>query len=228
MMSPAMTPIPPIRSARAARAVPSLVRAALALIGLALALALAPASGADARQPAAAQPARATAIFAGGCFWCTEADFEKVPGVISAESGYTGGTQANPTYEQVGAGRTGHVEAVRVVYDPRRVSYRQLVDHFWLTIDPTDVGGQFCDRGPTYVPAVFATASQRPIAEASRAAAARKLKQGRMLAQVRPAARFWPAEAYHQDFYKKNPLRYRVYRQGCGRDARLARIWGEK
>jgi len=223
-----MTSQQPARSNRAVRTAPVLVRAVLATLGLALAVTLATACGAGAQQPAAAQPARATAIFAGGCFWCTEADFEKVPGVISAESGYTGGAQPNPTYEQVGSGRTGHIEAVRVVYDPRRVTYRQLVDHFWLTIDPTDIGGQFCDRGPTYVPAVFATPQQRPIAEASRAAAARKLKQGRMLAQVRPSARFWPAEAYHQDFYKKNPLRYRVYRQGCGRDARLARIWGEK
>jgi methionine-S-sulfoxide reductase len=147
-------------------------------------------------------------------------------GVVSAESGYTGGTQANPTYEQVGSGRTGHIEAVRVVYDPKRISYRQLVDRFWPTIDPTDDGGQFCDRGPVYRTAVFVTPAQRPLAEVSRTAAARKLKQGSMVTPIRPATRFWPAEAYHQDFYKKNPLRYRVYRQGCGRDARLRAVWG--
>lgn len=193
------------------------VRAALVLL-----LSLALVGAAAARQPAS----RATAVFAGGCFWCTEADFEKVPGVISAESGYTGGAQANPTYEQVGSGRTGHIEAVRVTYDPRRISYRQLVDRFWPTIDPTDAGGQFCDRGPVYATAVFVTPAQRPVAEASRAAAAARLKRGRMLTPIRPATRFWPAEAYHQDFYKKNPLRYRVYRQGCGRDAKLRQVWG--
>jgi methionine-S-sulfoxide reductase len=179
-------------------------------------------------QPAAkgSAPRYETAVFAGGCFWCTESDFEHMPGVIAAESGYTGGAQPNPSYEQVGAGRTGHIEAVRVTYDPRRISYRQLVDRFWPTIDPTDDGGQFCDRGPTYRTAVFVTPAQKPVAEVSRAQAARRLKRGRMLTPVRPAARFWPAEAYHQDFYKKNPLRYRVYRQGCGRDAQLRTVWG--
>jgi peptide-methionine (S)-S-oxide reductase len=167
-----------------------------------------------------------TAVFAGGCFWCTEADFEKLPGVVSAQSGYTGGTTRNPTYEQVSSDRTGHLEAVRVTYDPAKISYRALVDHFWPTIDPTDLGGQFCDRGSSYAPAVFVTPAQRPAAEASRTAAARKLKQGVMKAPIRPAATFWPAEAYHQDYYKKNPLRYRLYRQGCGRDARLKAVWG--
>ena len=195
---------------------------------LLIALSLAVLTGAAAAQPAAkAPPLRETAVFAGGCFWCTEADFEKIPGVIAAESGYTGGTQANPTYDQVTAGRTTHIEAVRVTYDPRRISYRQLVDRFWPTIDPTDDGGQFCDRGPTYRTAVFVTPAQKAAAEASRAAAAKKLKRGRMLTPIRAAARFWPAEAYHQDFYKKNPLRYRVYRQGCGRDAQLRRVWGD-
>jgi len=196
---------------------------------LLIALSLAALAGGVAAQPAAKRPAAPryeTAVFAGGCFWCTEADFEKVAGVVAAESGYTGGTQANPTYDQVSGGRTTHIEAVRVTYDPRRISYRQLVDRFWPTIDPTDDGGQFCDRGATYRTAVFVTPAQRPQAEASRAAAAKKLKRGRMLTPIRPAARFWPAEAYHQDFYKKNPLRYRVYRQGCGRDAQLDRVWG--
>lgn len=201
-----------------------MIRRRLALAALAAVLAFG-ASGACSRT--AAQDRRLeTAVFAGGCFWCTEADFEKAPGVISVVAGYTGGTTRNPTYEQVGRGGTGHVEAVKVTYDPSRISYRALVDHFWPTIDPTDLGGQFCDRGPSYAPAVFATAAQRPIAEASRAAAARRLKQGQMKAPVRPAAAFWPAEAYHQDYYRKNPLRYRLYRQGCGRDARLRAVWG--
>jgi methionine-S-sulfoxide reductase len=177
-------------------------------------------------RPPAPGPRVQTAVFAGGCFWCTESDMEHIPGVIAAESGYTGGAARNPSYEQVGAGASGHVEAVRVTFDPRRISYRQLVDRFWRTIDVTDDGGQFCDRGPNYRTAVFVTPAQRPIAEASRAAAARSLRSGRMLTPIRPLTAFYPAEAYHQDFYKKNPLRYRVYRQGCGRDSRLRAIWG--
>jgi peptide-methionine (S)-S-oxide reductase len=171
---------------------------------------------------------RETAIFAGGCFWCTEADFEKVPGVISAVSGYTGGSVRNPTYEQVVAGRTGHVEAVKVTYDPRQVGYRQLVDRFWRTVDPTDPGGQFCDRGASYATAVFAAGqAQRREAEASKAAARRALGR-EIVTPIRDAGAFWPAEAYHQDYYKKNPLRYRTYREGCRRDARLRALWGDR
>lgn len=177
-------------------------------------------------RPAPATPRLETAVFAGGCFWCTESDMEHIPGVVSAVSGYTGGTTRNPTYEQVGSQATGHLEAVRVTYDPRRISYRQLVDRFWRTIDVTDDGGQFCDRGPNYRTAIFVTPAQRPAAEASRTAAARAVRTGRLVTPIRPAATFWPAEDYHQDFYKKNPLRYRVYRQGCGRDARLRAVWG--
>ncbi|HYF23603.1 MAG TPA: peptide-methionine (S)-S-oxide reductase MsrA [Caulobacteraceae bacterium] len=179
----------------------------------------------------AAAPKRqlATAVFAGGCFWCTEADFEKVPGVVSAVSGYTGGPERSPTYKQVAGGRTGHVEAVKVTYDPTRVSYRALVDHFWGTVDPTDAGGQFCDRGPSYATAVFvSTPAQRQAAEASRTAAAARLKQGKMVTPIRDAGPFWKAEAEHQDYYRKNPLRYRTYRQGCGRDARLKAVWGSR
>ena len=171
-------------------------------------------------------PTRQTAVFAGGCFWCTEADFEAMPGVISAVSGYAGGRTANPTYRQVVAGGTGHLEAVRVTFDPARVSYRTLVDRFWRTIDPTDAGGQFCDRGDSYAPAVFVTPAQRADAEASRRAAAAEIGEARFRTPIRLAARFWPAEAEHQDYYRRNPLRYRVYRQGCGRDARLRAIWG--
>lgn len=167
----------------------------------------------------------AVAVFAGGCFWCTEADFEKVPGVVSAVSGYTGGRTRNPTYEQVTAGGTGHYEAVKITYDPSRVSYRQLVDRFWRTVDPTDAGGQFCDRGESYRTAVFApNATAKAEAEASRAAAAKALGQG-IVTPVLNAAPFWPAETYHQDYAKKNPLRYRLYREGCGRDRRLRALW---
>lgn len=167
----------------------------------------------------------AVAVFAGGCFWCTEADFEKVPGVVSAVSGYTGGRTRNPTYEQVTAGGTGHYEAVKITYDPSRVSYRQLVDRFWRTVDPTDAGGQFCDRGESYRTAVFApNATAKAEAEASRAAAAKTLGQG-IVTPVLNAAPFWPAETYHQDYAKKNPLRYRLYREGCGRDRRLRALW---
>lgn len=200
------------------------------LMSLCAAVLMAPLAGAaDAApgsRPAPTAQRLETAVFAGGCFWCTESDMEKIPGVVSAVSGYTGGTTRNPTYEQVTAQTSGHLEAVRVTYDPRRISYRQLVDRFWRTIDVTDDGGQFCDRGQSYRTAVFATAAQKPIADASRAAAARAVRTGRLLTPVRPAATFWPAEDYHQDFYKKNPLRYRVYRQGCGRDARLRAVWG--
>ena len=174
---------------------------------------------------ASALPAQAgteTAVFAGGCFWCTEADFEKVPGVISAVSGYTGGASANPTYEN----HAGHVEAVRVTFDNAKVSYGALANHYWPTVDPTDDGGQFCDRGPSYRTAVFvSSAAQRRAAEASRAAAARRLGKP-VVTPVRDAVRFWPAEGYHQDYAKKNPLRYNVYRRGCGRDARLKALWG--
>lgn len=183
-----------------------------------------------AETPAAApdpaqNPTRQTAVFAGGCFWCTEADFEAIPGVIEAVSGYAGGRAANPTYREVVAGGTGHLEAVRVTFDPARVSYRTLVDRFWRTIDPTDAGGQFCDRGESYAPAVFVTPAQRADAEASRRAAAAEIGESRFRTPIRPAARFWPAEAEHQDYARRNPLRYRVYRQGCGRDARLRALW---
>ena len=167
-----------------------------------------------------------TAVFAGGCFWCTEADFEKVPGVISAVSGYTGGSEPEPTYEQVASNQTGHYEAVQVTFDPAKVSYGTLVTQFWRTVDPTDSGGQFCDRGRSYRTAVFVTdARQRAAAEVSKAAAQRRLGRA-VVTPILPAARFWPAEAYHQDYAGKNPLRYATYRKGCGRDAKLRALWG--
>jgi peptide-methionine (S)-S-oxide reductase len=199
-----------------------LVLAALA-ISAGVALLMGRSDEAPAQTP---RPARsASAVFAGGCFWCTESDFDHIPGVISTVSGYSGGRVANPTYEQVSAGNTGHIEAVRVVYDPRRVSYAQLVDRFFRTIDPFDAGGSFCDRGYQYRSALFvANAEQRQVAEAAKARVAREL--GREVATlILPARNFYPAEEYHQDYYRKNPVRYRFYRWNCGRDARLQDVW---
>jgi peptide-methionine (S)-S-oxide reductase len=192
----------------------------LFLLGLILA-AVSPAS-------AAAPSTRAEAVFAGGCFWCTESDFDHMPGVISTTSGYSGGKIANPTYEQVSAGGSGHIEAVRVVYDPSKISYARLVARFLRTVDATDGGGQFCDRGSQYRSAIFvADAEQRRIAEALKAKAATSLKvPGPIATLILPAAKFYPAEGYHQDYYKKNPVRYRFYRLNCGRDARLKKVWG--
>ena len=173
--------------------------------------------------PALAQPAhpgRETAIFAGGCFWCVESDFEHLEGVIEAQSGYTGGELRNPTYRN----HEGHLEAVRVTYDPARVSYAQLLRHFWRHHDPLDDGGQFCDRGHAYRPAIFVTPAQRDAAEASKAEAERALGRS-VVTPIRPATHFWPAEEYHQDYYRKNPLPYRFYRLRCGRDARVAEVW---
>ena len=189
------------------------------------------APSAPAVTPAAATQARDSgrrevAVFAGGCFWSTEANCEHMPGVVTAVSGFAGGPVANPSYEQVVRGGTGHVEAVQVTFDPARISYRQLVDRFWLTIDPTDPDGQFCDQGPSYATAVFATATQKPAAEASRRAAVARIGTARFTTPVRDASRFWPAEAYHQDFARLNPVRYGGYSRFCGREARLRAVWG--
>ena len=174
---------------------------------------------------AAASGKTETAIFAGGCFWCTEADFEKVPGVKAAVSGYTGGTTANPNYKQVSAGGTGHYEAVKISYDPARISYERLADYYFRTVDPVDAGGQFCDRGASYRTAIFALGeAQRKAAEAAKAAAAKALGQP-IVTPVLSAAAFYPAEDYHQDYYKKNSLKYDFYRSRCGRDARLKELW---
>lgn len=184
-----------------------------------------PAAGAWAAEP----PRTATAIFASGCFWCTESDFEKLPGVIGAESGYTDGRSVNPTYQQVSAGSTGHTEAVRVVYDPARVSYAQLLDHFWKNVDPTVRNRQFCDIGSQYRSGIYwQTEVERKAAEESRDVL---LKSGRFKeihTEIKAASIFYPAEEYHQDYYKKNPVRYSYYRNGCGRDARLQQLWGAK
>lgn len=166
---------------------------------------------------------RAVAVFAGGCFWSMESAFEHTPGVLEAVSGYAGGSRPNPTYEN----HEGAVEAVRVVYDPRRISYRQLVDAYWRHVDPTDDGGQFCDRGPSYRTAVFVpSARDRQAAEASRAAAQARLRRPIVTPMVAASVRFVPAEAYHQDYARRNPVRYGLYRTGCGRDAALRAVWG--
>jgi peptide-methionine (S)-S-oxide reductase len=172
-----------------------------------------------------AQQGQAIATFASGCFWCTEADFDKVRGVISTTSGYTGGTVANPTYRQVSSGGTGHAEAVRVVFDPSIVSYEQLLDHFWHNVDPFVANRQFCDVGNQYRPEIFFhTDAQRVAAEASKARM-QKLFTEKIVVAISPAGPFYPAETYHQDYYKKNSAQYRFYRYACGRERRLQDIW---
>lgn len=187
-------------------------------------------------QPRAAEPeivpppGAEIATFAGGCFWCVESDFDKVEGVLQTVSGYMGGTTAHPTYRQVAAGGTGHAEVVRVAYDPARVSYAKLLDVFWHAVDPYDPRGQFCDRGDPYRTAIFThTDAQRREAEASkqRLAETGPLKKP-IATEITAAGAFTQAEDYHQDYYQKNPLRYRYYRAGCGRDARLEQIWGKR
>lgn len=172
--------------------------------------------------------ATAKATFAGGCFWCMEPPFDKLDGVISTTSGYTGGTKINPTYQEVSAGATGHAEAVQVEYDPKRVRYEKLLDVFWHNVDPTQKDGQFCDHGRQYRTAIFVhDAEQKRLADASKAALAKsKPFKGDIVTEIVPATTFYPAEEYHQDYYMKNPLRYKLYRTSCGRDARLKEVWG--
>lgn len=174
-------------------------------------------------------PKQETAIFAGGCFWCVEEAFEKVPGVSKAVSGYIGGTTPNPTYEQVAAKQTGHAEAVEVTYDPSKVSYSQLVDWFWRNIDPFDANGQFCDKGSPYRSGIhYRGDAQKKVAEASKAAleASGRFKQ-KIATELVAAGTFYPAEDYHQDYYKKNAARYQYYKFSCGRAQRLEAIWGK-
>jgi peptide-methionine (S)-S-oxide reductase len=171
----------------------------------------------------------AYATLAAGCFWCIEADLEKVEGILSVTSGYTGGTVANPTYKQVSSGTTGHTEAVRVVFDPRVISYEELLEIFWRNIDPTVDDRQFCDIGRQYRAGIFYhDEGQREAAERSRAALERtKLFAGPIVTEITAATAFYPAEAYHQDYYKKNPILYGYYRKSCGRDRRLKELWGQ-
>lgn len=170
---------------------------------------------------------RATAIFAMGCFWCAEADFEKVDGVVDVVSGYTGGRVRNPSYEQVSAGGTGHYEAVLVTYDPSKVKYSDLLSVFWRNVDPFDAEGQFCDKGESYRAAIFpSSVAERKAAVASREYLVAHFKRD-LATRIITRAPFYRAEDYHQDYYKKNPIRYRYYRSRCGRDDRLAEVWGK-
>ena len=168
------------------------------------------------------------ATFAGGCFWCVESDFDHVPGVVKTVSGYTGGMMPNPTYRQVTAGGTGHLEAVQITYDPEVVSYAELLTAFWHSVDPTDPGGQFCDRGESYETAIFvADDEERRLAEASKQAAQDSLGKT-IVTPIEAAVPFFPAEDYHQNYYKKNPLRYQLYRWNCGRNQKVKKIWGDR
>jgi peptide-methionine (S)-S-oxide reductase len=203
-----------------------------ALVAISVGIAAAVAAGSSMAQattatgPAPAGLAKAT--FAGGCFWCVESDFDKVPGVVSTTSGYTGGKVANPSYEQVSAKVTGHAEAVEIVYDPKRVSYEQLLEYFWHTIDPTTKDSQFCDHGSPYRTAIFALdAQQLAAAKASlaRLEASKPFKPP-VVTEIALGGPFYAAEDYHQDYYKKNPIRYKYYRSSCGRDARIQELWG--
>ncbi len=173
---------------------------------------------------------RGEALFAGGCFWCFEASFEGVPGVTSVVSGYTGGTKKDPAYEEVSAGSTGHAESVRVLYDPTKVTYAKLLEIFWHNIDPLAAAAQFCDHGTQYRSAIFyLDEAQRKAAEESKQAiAAAKHFPSPIVTEITKASTFYPAEEYHQDFYKKNPIRYQSYRLGCGRDRRLHELWGSE
>ncbi len=170
----------------------------------------------------------ATALFAGGCFWCVEKDFESLNGVSEAVSGFTGGTHPDPTYS---GNHTGHYEAVLITYDPEVVSYKQLLDHFWVNHDPFDARGQFCDKGPSYLGAIFvANAEERELAEQSRAEVVDRFPDQTVVTPILDASTFYPikgVESIHQDFYKKRPVRYKLYRHGCGRDKRLKKIWGD-
>jgi len=183
-----------------------------------------------AAPPQAVPAGQKVAIFAGGCFWCMEPPFDKLPGVTATISGYTGGRTANPTYEQVSSGSTGHAEAVQVIYDPKKVTYEKLLEVFWVNIDPTVKDRQFCDGGNQYRTGIFYTdEAQRAAAVASKAALEKsKPFKEPIVTPIEMASAFYPAEDYHQDYYMKNPVRYKFYRNGCGRDARLSQLWGDK
>jgi peptide-methionine (S)-S-oxide reductase len=181
-----------------------------------------------AAQTGGAPAPLASATFAGGCFWCMESPFDKLDGVVLVTVGYTGGTKANPTYEQVSAGSTGHAESVQLKYDPGKIGYAKLLDVFWHNIDPVTANAQFCDHGNQYRSAIFYhDEEQKRLAEASKAALAKsgRFKQP-IITEIVPASTFWPAEDYHQHYYLKNPLRYKFYRTTCGRDRRLEELWG--
>jgi peptide-methionine (S)-S-oxide reductase len=180
-------------------------------------------------SPTAGEGAKtATAIFAGGCFWCMEPPFDKLDGVVSTTSGYTGGTKPDPTYQEVSAGKTGHTEALKIVYDPAKVSYERLLEVFWRNHDPLTADGQFCDMGSQYRAGIFfGSEEEKRLAEASKAAVAGRFKQP-IVTEIVPASTFYPAEDYHQDYYIKNPIRYKYYSTSCGRYRRLKELWGDE
>lgn len=176
--------------------------------------------------PAALAQEKAQAVFAGGCFWCMESDMGHIPGVISVESGYTGGKEKNPTYRQVAMHQTGHLEAVRVTYDPKKLTYEQLLSRYWPLVDPTDANGQFCDRGHNYMPAIFVTPEQKAAAEASKEKIiASGRVNGKVIVPILPLGEFWPAEEFHRDYAKRNKADYDAYREGCQRDFILSKVW---
>jgi len=206
------------------------MRPLLALTALLLACASSPTEAAD-NSPAPVPPVgpgQAAAVFAGGCFWCMESDFDKLPGVIATTSGFAGGHTQNPSYHDVTGEDTGHQEVVRVVYDTTKLRYDQLLDYYWHHIDPTDNGGQFCDRGDSYRPLIFTgSPAEQAAAEQSKAAiAASGALSKPVVVEIKALTAFYPAEVYHQDFHDKNPDHYMRYRQGCGRDARVKAVWG--
>ncbi len=173
------------------------------------------------------KPALETAVFSGGCFWCMEHDMKGIPGVVAVESGYTGGHVDHPTYDDVTSETSGHYESVKVTFDPSKIDYGFLLYKYWKLVDPTDGGGQFCDRGPSYRPAIFvANEAQRKTAEQSKIEAQKQLKHGAIIVPILPLKAFWPAEEYHRNFAERNAGHYNAYREGCGRDARLKAVWG--
>lgn len=204
------------------------IRILLAALLMVSGMAAVPQVVAQAPKPAAGKPVTAKATFAGGCFWCMEEAYDKVPGVLASTSGYMGGHTKNPTYEQVSAGRTGHAEVVQVEYDPAKVSYEKLLEAFWRNIDPTQRDGLFCDHGSQYRSAIFYhDDEQKRLAEASKVSLMKsKPFKGEIVTEITKAGEFYPAEGYHQDFYQKNPVRYKFYKTGCGRAARLKELWG--
>lgn len=219
-----------IQTCRRVLAAVVLVSSIVAMGGIAHAATAAPtAKSAPAAKPAPS-PALERATFAGGCFWCLETAFEGLPGVTTVISGYTDGAKLNPTYEQVSSGATGHSESVQITYNPRQMSYAALLDLFWRNIDPTQSNGQFCDIGTQYRSGIYYhDATQKRLAEASKRAletTPQRFKKP-IVTEIAAATRFWPAEDYHQDFYRKDPERYESYRAGCGRDRRLTELWGQ-
>ena len=221
-----------MRSERSRHLVALLVSAIL-VPGIALAASTASKPAATpktvATTPAPAKVALQTATFAGGCFWCVETDFEQRPGIVSVVSGFTGGQKLNPTYEEVSAGGTGHAESVEITFDPSKITYAKLLDIFWHSIDPTQANGQFCDHGNQYRSAIFYhDETQHRLADQSkRDIEASKILKKPIVTQIVAATKFYPAEEYHQDFWKKDPVRYTSYREGCGRDKRLVEVWGK-